>query len=243
MATTLADPATLRELVLANRILAQHGVVDAFGHVSVRDPTEPGHYLISRSLGPERVTEADLQRFTLDGQQVGGHPAAPYAERAIHGAIYAARPDVLAVCHNHSPSVIPFGVTGVPLRPVFHMAGLLGTSVPVWDAQDEFGDTDMLVRSLEQGASLARTLGARRVALMRGHGSVVAGAALREVVITAVYMEVNARLQMQALGLGEVRYLTDGEIERTAGWWSSPLAIERAWNTWAARTGLADAGS
>src|SRR5581483_6410560 len=222
MATTLADPATLRELVLANRILAQHGVVDAFGHVSVRDPTEPGHYLISRSLGPERVTEADLQRFTLDGQQVGGHPAAPYAERAIHGAIYAARPDV---------------------RAVFHMAGLLGTSVPVWDAQDEFGDTDMLVRSLEQGASLARTLGARRVALMRGHGSVVAGAALREVVITAVYMEVNARLQMQALGLGEVRYLTDGEIERTAGWWSSPLAIERAWNTWAARTGLADVGS
>jgi HCOMODA/2-hydroxy-3-carboxy-muconic semialdehyde decarboxylase len=123
------------------------------------------------------------------------------------------------------------------------MAGLLGTSVPLWDAQDEFGDTDMLVRTMEQGASLARTLGARRVALMRGHGSVVAGEALREVVIAAVYMEVNARLQIQALGMGDVRYLTDGEIERTADWWSSPLAVERAWNTWVARTGLADAGS
>ncbi len=240
-ATALADPATLRGLALANRILAQHGVVDAFGHVSVRHPAEPGHYLISRSLGPERVTEADLQRFTLDGQQVGGHPGPAYAERAIHGAIYAARPDVLAVCHNHSPSVIPFGVTGVALRPIYHMAGLLGTEVPVWDAQDEFGDTDMLVRTLEQGASLARTLGGRRVALMRGHGSVVASGDLREVVIAAVYMEANARLQLQALALGPVRYLTDGEIERTGGWWSSALARERAWNTWAARTSLADA--
>ena len=128
--TPLADPARLRELVLANRILAQQGVVDAFGHVSIRHPEEPGHYLIARSLGPERVTEADLQRFTLDGQQVGGHTGTAYAERAIHGAIYATRPEVLAVCHNHSPSVIPFGVTGVPLRPIYHMAGLLGSSIP-----------------------------------------------------------------------------------------------------------------
>jgi ribulose-5-phosphate 4-epimerase/fuculose-1-phosphate aldolase len=238
--TALADPTTLRELVLANRILAQQGVVDAFGHVSIRHPEEAGHYLIARSLGPERVTEADLQRFTLDGQQVGGHSGTAYAERAIHGAIYAARPEVLAVCHNHSPSVIPFGVTGVPLRPIYHMAGLLGSEVPVWDQRDDFGDTDMLVRTMDQGGSLARALGPRRVALMRGHGSVIAGAGVKEVVITAVYMEQNARLQMQAMALGEVRYLSPAEVERTGDWWFSPLAVDRAWGTWAARTGLAD---
>jgi ribulose-5-phosphate 4-epimerase/fuculose-1-phosphate aldolase len=241
MATTpLADPTRLRELVLANRILAQQGVVDAFGHVSIRHPEEPGHYLIARSLGPERVTEADLQRFTLDGQQVGGHAGTAYAERAIHGAIYAARPEVLAVCHNHSPSIIPFGVTGVPLRPIYHMAGLLGSEVPVWDQRDDFGDTDMLVRTMDQGGSLARALGPRRVALMRGHGSVVAGTTVKEVVITAVYMEQNARLQMQAMALGEVRYLSPTEVERTGEWWFSPLAVDRAWGTWAARTGLED---
>ena len=238
--TPLADPIRLRELMLANRILAQQGVVDAFGHVSIRHPQEPGHYLIARSLGPERVTEADLQRFTLDGRQVGGHEGTAYAERAIHGAIYAARPEVLAVCHNHSPSIIPFGVTGVPLRPIYHMAGLLGSEVPVWDQRDDFGDTDMLVRTMDQGGSLARALGPRRVALMRGHGSVVAGTSVKEVVIAAVYMEQNARLQMQAMALGEVRYLSAAEVERTGDWWGSPLAVDRAWGTWAARTGLAD---
>ena len=231
----LADPALLRELILANRILAHEGVVDAFGHVSVRHPDEPGHYLIARSLGPELVTEADLQRFTLDGEQVAGNPEPAYSERAIHGAIYRERREVMAVCHNHAPSTIPFGVTGVPLRPIYHMASLLGPDVPVWDIADEFGPTDMLVRTLEQGRSLARTLGPRRVALMRGHGSVIAGRMLPEVVIAAVYMEQNARLLLQALALGEVRYLSDEEIERFTASILSPVIMERPMTTWRRR--------
>lgn len=235
MDAALADPALLRELVLANRILANEGVVDAFGHVSARHPDEPGQYLIARSLGPELVTEADLQRFRLDGEQVGGDPRTAYSERAIHGAIYAARPEVQAVCHNHAPSTIPFGVTGQPLRPIYHMAALLGTEVPVWDIADEFGPTDMLVRTLEQGRSLARTLGQRRVALMRGHGSVIAGRTLPEVVIAAVYLEQNARLLIQALSLGVVQYLSDEEIERFSAALLSPGIAERPMGTWRAR--------
>jgi HCOMODA/2-hydroxy-3-carboxy-muconic semialdehyde decarboxylase len=234
----LSDPVLLRDLVIANRIVAHEGVVDPFGHVSIRCPDEPGHYVISRSLGPELVTKSDLQRFTLAGEQVGGNTLAAYSERAIHGAVYEARPDVMAVCHNHSPSVIPFGVTGIPLRPVYHLGSLIGPDIPVWDMADDFGDTDMLVRSLDQGRSLARTLGPRRVALMRGHGSVVAGSTLREVVMTSVYLEQNARLLLQALAIGQVHYLSAGEIELSGASQLSGPGTERAWTTWAARTGL-----
>src|SRR5215213_9886682 len=171
---SLSDPVLLRDLVIANRIVAHEGVVDPFGHVSIRCPDEPGHYVISRSLGPELVTEADLQRFTLTGEQVGANPLAAYSERSIHGAVYEARPDVMAVCHNHAPSVIPFSVTGVPLRPIIHVAASIGAELPVWDIADDFGETDMLVRTMAQARSLAQTLGPRAVALMRGHGSVVA---------------------------------------------------------------------
>ena len=239
-ATPLADPAALRDLVAANRILAHEGVLDAFGHVSIRHPERPDRYVISRSLGPELVTEADLQCFTLDGEQVGGAAGTAYAERAIHGALYEARPDVLAVCHNHAPSVIPFSVTGVPLRPIYHMAALLGHHVPTWDIAEEFGDTDLLVRTMEQGRSLARALGSGRVALMRGHGSVVAGGSLREVVWACVYMEENARLQAQAMALGDVRYLSPGEIDIMAQYQMDPRGNERAWHAWRKRVGLAD---
>lgn len=240
-AAQTADRATmLRDLVIANHILAHEGVLDAFGHVSVRDPENPAYFVIPRALGPERVTEADLQVFRIEeNTQVSGDTRMPYAERAIHAAVYAARPDVLAVCHNHSPSIIPFGITGVPLRPVFHMGGFLGTKVPVWEPSAEFGDTDLLVRGLDQGRSLARTLGPGRVALMRGHGSVVVGATLPEVVYQSVYMEANAKLQLQAIGLGgPVRYLSDAEIAGTAGWQFTTLSLERAWGTWAARVGF-----
>jgi ribulose-5-phosphate 4-epimerase/fuculose-1-phosphate aldolase len=233
-----AEGSALQELVIANRILANEGVLDAFGHVSIRHPDYPDHYLIARSLGPELVTETDIQRFTLDGTQVGGDSRPAYAERAIHGAIYEARPEVHAVCHNHSPSIIPFGVTETPLRPVFHMAGPLGTRIPVWDIAQEFGDTDMLVQTVDQGRSLARTLGAGKAALMRGHGGVVAGHGLREVVMIAVYMEQNARLQMQAQALGPVRYLSDEEVRLTGEMLLKPLASERAWGCWKARVGF-----
>jgi ribulose-5-phosphate 4-epimerase/fuculose-1-phosphate aldolase len=239
-APALGDPAALRELVTANRILAQEGVLDAFGHVSIRHPTQSDRYIISRSLGPALVTEADLQLFTLLGEQVGGNDRPPYAERAIHGAIYEARPDVQAICHNHSPSVIPFSVTDVPLRPIFHMAALLGAAVPRWDIADEFGDTDMLVRTVEQGRSLARALGARQIVLMRGHGSAVAGATLREVVMACVYLEQNARLQAQAMALGDVRYLSAGETDRMAAMLADPLGSERAWHVWRERAGMGE---
>ena len=238
--TPLAERALLRDLVLSNRILANEGVVDAFGHVSVRHPDDPGRFIISRSLGPELVTEADLQLFTLDGGQVGGNPDRPYAERFIHGAVYEARPDVMAVCHNHAPSVIPFSVTEVPLRPIAHLAAPIGAEIPVWDIADGFGETDMLVRNMEQGRSLAQALGARRVALMRGHGSVVAGPNVRAVTSICVYLELNARLLLQALGLGEVRYLSAGEVERAGALEAmslDSLGLQRAWTTWVGRIG------
>jgi HCOMODA/2-hydroxy-3-carboxy-muconic semialdehyde decarboxylase len=240
MSMPLADPALLRDLVLSNRILANEGVVDAFGHVSVRHPERPGQFVISRSLGPELVAEDDLQLFSLDGQQAGGHPDRPYAERVIHGAVYEARPEVMAVCHNHAPSVIPFSVTGVPLRPIAHLAAPIGAEIPVWDIADEFGDTDMLVRTMEQGRSLARRLGGCTVALMRGHGCVVAGPNVRAVTLICVYLALNARLLLQALALGNVRYLSPGEVEQ-AGARSAltldSLSLQRAWTTWARRVG------
>lgn len=236
MHSASVTPDLLRDLVVANHILANEGVVDAFGHVSVRHPDFADQYVIARSVGPERVTLDDLQFFTLDGTQVGGDVRPAYAERAIHAAVYRARPDVHSVCHNHAPSVIPFGITDVPLRPVFHMAGLLGADIPTWDIAAEFGETDLLVRTSEQGQSLARTLGSRRVALMRGHGSVVAGSNLREVVTCCVYLELNARLLLQTLALGRpITYLTDAETEHTAHMLTHSLAADRAWSTWAAR--------
>lgn len=237
-ATSLAaPPELLRDLVLANHILAYEGVVDAFGHISARHPDQPDRFIIARSLGPELVTEDDLQLFTFDGQQVGGDPRAPYSERFIHGAVYEARPDVQAVCHNHAPSVIPFSVTGVPLRPIAHLAAPIGAEIPVWDIADQFGETDMLVRNVEQGRSLARTLGHRTVALMRGHGSVVAGANVRSVTSTCIYLMLNARLLLQALSLGEVRYLSAGEIEQSGAMASGSLGLDRAWGTWSRRVG------
>jgi ribulose-5-phosphate 4-epimerase/fuculose-1-phosphate aldolase len=237
----LADPTALRDLVAANRILAREGVLDAYGHVSIRHPDHPDQYVIARSLGPEFVTEADLQCFTVDGTQVGGVAGTSYSERFIHGAIYEARPDVLAICHNHAPSLIPFSVTRTPLRPIYHMAALLGPEVPKWDIAADFGaDTDLLVRTMEHGRSLARALGPRRVVLMRGHGSAVAGGSLPEVVWTCVYMAENARLQMQAMALGDVQYLSPGEIERMGGYQVDPRGFERAWHAWRKRVGLAD---
>lgn len=236
MSLPVVSAEQLRDLVVANRILANDGVVDAFGHVSIRHPEHADQFVIARSVGPELVTEDDLQVFTFDGKQVAGNERPAYAERAIHAGVYAARLDVQSVCHNHSPSVIPFGVTGVALRPVFHMAGLLGSDVPIWDIASDFGETDLLVRTFEQGRSLARALGSRRVALMRGHGSVVAGSSLREVVMCCVYMEQNARMQLQALVLGgPIKYLSADETELTAQMLTHSLAADRAWTTWAAR--------
>ena len=235
MTIAVGDPELLRDLVLSNRILAHEGVVDAFGHVSIRHPENPGQFIIARAIGPELVAEGDLQLFTLDGEHVGGNAERPYAERVIHGAVYEARPDVQAVCHNHAPSVLPFSVTGVPLRPISHVAASIGAEIPVWDMADEFGETDMLVRTMAQARSLAQTLGGRAVALMRGHGSVVAGPSVRAVTSSSVYLERNAQVLLQALALGTVRYLSEGEVRLAGETAYASLALDRTWTTWVRR--------
>lgn len=226
----------LEELVTANRILAREGIVDAFGHASIRHPDMPGRYLLSRARAPECVDVDDLMEFTLDGIPVDARGRKPYAERFIHGALYEARADVHAVVHHHSPSVIPFSVTGTPLRPVMHMCASMGPHVPVWDSRSRFGDTNLLVTNIAMARDLASALGDRPVALMRGHGCVVAGRSLREVVFNSVYLELNAELQMKAGLLGPITFLSDGEIEAVLSTRSS-FTFERAWERWCARAG------
>jgi ribulose-5-phosphate 4-epimerase/fuculose-1-phosphate aldolase len=226
-----------RDIVIANRILAHEGVVDAFGHVSVRNPGKPGQYFLSRSRSPELVTMDDIMEFKLTGETVVKDDRKPYAERFIHGAIYEARPDVNAVIHNHAHEIIPFAVTKTPLRPLMHTTGVIGAHVPVWDIAEQFGDTNLLVVNMEQGRDLARALGDARVVLMRGHGCTVTGKSVREVTLAAIYTQVNAKLQLQAMPLGEVTYLSPGEIERTPEALVGPLAMERAWDHYATRAG------
>ena len=226
------DPKLLDDLVAANRILADQGVVDGYGHVSVRHPADPQRYLMSRSIAPELVTAADVMEYDLDSNPVDARGRATYLERFIHGEIYRARPDVKAVVHDHSPSVIPFGVSTAPLRPLYHMSAFLGGGVPVFDIKTASGQsTDMLVRNAALGKSLAQTLGTRPVALMRGHGAVVVGASLPLVVFRAVYTEMNARLQAQAMALGgPVTYLDDEEARRAEA--SVGGTVPRPWELW-----------
>lgn len=226
----------LDELVTANRILAREGVVDAFGHASIRHPHFPDRYLLSRARAPEFIEVDDLMEFTLEGTSIDAKGRKPYAERFIHGAVYEARTDVHAVVHHHSPSVIPFGITGTALRPVMHMCASMGPHVPVWDSRLHFGDTNLLVTSTEMARDLAAALGDRPVALMRGHGCVVAGKSLRDVIFNSVYLELNAELQMKAAALGEITFLSDGEIEAIQRTRSS-FTFERAWQRWCVRAG------
>ena len=226
-----ADPKLIEDLVAANRILADQGVVDGYGHVSVRHPADPQRYLMSRSIAPELVTAADIMEFDLDSVAVDARGRTTYLERFIHGEIYRVRPDVVAVVHNHSPSVIPFGVSTVPLRPLYHMSAFLGSSVPVFDIRKASAQpTDMLVRDAALGRALAQTLGARSVALMRGHGAVVVGPSVPVVVFRSVYTEMNARLQAQAMALGPVTYLDDEEARRAEA--SVGGTIPRPWELW-----------
>jgi len=224
------------ELVTANRILAREGIVDAFGHVSIRHPDRADCYVLSRARAPECIEAGDLMEFMLDGAPAAAAGRAPYAERFIHGAIYEARPEVHAVVHNHSPGVIPFGITGVPLSPVMHMCAGIGSDIPVWDSRTAFGDTNLLVANMAMGRDLAAALGRRPVALMRGHGCVVAGASLREVVFNAIYLELNATLQAQAQPMGRVTFLSEGEIAEVLRSRKS-FTFERAWEYWCRRAG------
>jgi ribulose-5-phosphate 4-epimerase/fuculose-1-phosphate aldolase len=230
-----ADAALVEKLVVANRILARHGIVDGFGHVSVRMPTPEDGFLLSRSLAPATVTAGDILRFDLDGNVQDGDSRAPYLERFIHGEIYRSRPDVQAVVHNHSPSVIPFGATRKPLRPIYHMSGFIGSASAFFEIREAGGNTDMLVRDRPLGAALARSLGAKSVVLMRGHGCTIVGDSIEQVVYRAIYTEMNAKLQLQALALGEPEFLNDEEAEKAAQMNNGTMM--RAWNLWKAEVG------
>jgi ribulose-5-phosphate 4-epimerase/fuculose-1-phosphate aldolase len=226
-----ADPAILASLVLANRILHGLGVLDGYGHVSARDPRHPDHFFLARSLAPALVTAADIMAYDLDAHPVEARDRAMYAERFIHGEIYRARPDVHAVVHSHSPTVIPFGVSRTALRPIYHMASFIPQSVPVFEIRDGAGMTDLLIRTNELGQALARTLGQNSVALMRGHGDVVVGPNLRYAVFRAYYTEVNARLQLQALALeGPLTFIAPEEAAKTNG--GMGINPDRAWDMW-----------
>lgn len=203
----------LEDIVLASRILADQGVLDGFGHVSARNPAAADRFFLSRARAPELVERGDILEFDADSKPLAPTPHRIFAERVIHGAIYRARPDVTAVCHHHAPSMLPFCITGTALVPVFHLGATMGASVPVWDSQDEFGDTDLLVSTREQGQSLARALGEDWTVLMRRHGVTVAGRSVREVVFRAVYGARNAEILSRAVALGEVKPLTPGERE------------------------------
>lgn len=230
----------MRELVMANRILAREGVVDAFGHATVRHPEDPGRYLMSRSRSPELVSLGDIIQFKIDGTPIDDLGRPCYAERPIHGGVYEARPEINAVVHNHAYELIPFGVTNkTRLRPIFHVAGAMGSEIPVWEIRDKFGDkTNLLVVTMEQGRDLARCLAKNTAALMRGHGCVVAGRTIYEAVLVSIYLQINARVLLQAAGLGgDITYLAPGEVAAQTETTASPLAVNRAWEYFVRRAG------
>lgn len=221
------------DLVVANRILYDQGVVDGFGHVSARHDRNAERFLLARSMAPGLVTKDDILEFDLDGNAVDAKGRTLYLERFIHSEIYKAHPAVKAVVHSHSPSVIPFGVTAVALRPIYHMSGFLGGGTPVFEIREAGGDaTDMLIRTPALGAALARRLDGAAVALMRGHGAVVVADELRLAVYRAVYTEINAKLEGEALllGQGKVNFLTDKEAAAAAT--TNSQVVGRAWELW-----------
>jgi len=235
-----ANPSLIEDLVAANHILAAQGIFDAFGHVSVRHDADPNRFLMSHSIAPESVTAEDLVEYDLDGNPVdlrgrsrAGVPGRrQYLERYIHAEIYKARPDVVAVVHNHSPAVIPFGISSVQMRPVYHVAAFIGAGLPIFDIREAGGITDMLVSNSALGRALAERLGEHRAVLMRGHGVAVVGPSLPFVVARSVYLEVNARIQIQAISLGgAVTYLDPREAQAVVD--AGELrGFQRPWAMW-----------
>ena len=228
------DAALIEDIVIGSRVLAEFGVVDGFGHVSARHPTNPGRFLMSRSLAPALVTADDIMEFDLDGNAVDARGRSLFLERFIHSEIYKSRPDVMSVVHTHSPGVIPFSVSQVVLRPLYHNAAFLAAGAPVWDIRKEFGETDMLVRDPVRGKSLAERLGDKSVVLMRGHGDVTVGPSTKMAVFRAYYTDANARLQSQAVALGgDINYLTAEEGAKADA--INFIVLDRIWSLWRVR--------
>lgn len=232
--------AAISELVIANRILAHLKLVDSFGHITVRNPENPQRFFMSRSRAPRLVTREDILEFNLDSSPVDLRGFSPYKERYIHGCLYKARPDVVAVCHNHTHELLPLAVTKTVVRPALHSASVIGYEVPVWDSRDEFGDTSLLVTSNEMGDSLAHAVGKGRAALMRGHGSVIIGRSIQDAVFTTYYLRLNAEVLIKAMSMGkEITYLSHGEVDQSGELHSQPLSQGRAWEDWCAQAGVA----
>ncbi len=234
---SISAPATelVDKLVYANRILYEQGIVDGLGHASVRHDNAPDVFLLSCNRAPGMVRRRDIVCYDYDGNAVSKTTERPYLERFIHGEIYRARPDVVAVVHSHSASVIPFAITQNPLRPVFHMAGFLGEGSAHFEIREAGGNTDMLIRSSYLGAALARSLGGHTCVLMRGHGSTVVGTSLEQAVYRAIYAETNAKLQMAGRALGDVTFLNREEAQLSSD--MNDGQIPRSWNLWVKRLG------
>ena len=233
MADSLA--AIREELSLANRILAHEGIVDAFGHISVRHPTDPGRFLISRHRAPELVAPEDILEYTLDTEPVHPTTFRHYGERVIHGCIYQARPDVMAVCHHHAPAMMPYAISRAAMVPVYHLGASMGFTVPFWDSRDDFGSTALVLVKPEEGRSLAKTLGKGWTVLMGRHGATAAGKSIRECVFRTIFSCKNAELQTQARLLGHVEPLDEKEVELAAAYNLRPGPLERAWEYWVKR--------
>ena len=225
----------VEDLVAAYRILAEHGVIDAYGHVSVRVAGDSKRYLLARSIAPELVTPGDILEYDLESNPIDPRGRESVRERFIHGEIYKARPDVNAVVHNHSPSVVPFSVTTTPMQPLFHMAAFVGEGVPNFEIRDAEKGTDLLVKTPYLGQALAKSLGKSPAALMRGHGSVTVGETLPRAVGRSIYLEISARMQLQAIAIagpgGVIRYLDKGEIQASV----PAQDYGRAWPMWRAK--------
>ena len=242
MTTATPDPAPAtveklaEKLAMANRILYDQGVVDGFGHISVRHETSPAHFLLSCNRAPGLVAASDILMYDLNGDLAVPSDKRSYLERFIHSEIYKARPDVMSVVHSHSQSVIPFGVTGQRLRPIFHMSGFLGSGSALFEIRDSGGNTDLLIRNTGLGKALAQSMGQSNCVLMRGHGSTVVGPSIEVAVYRAIYAEVNAKLQIQAAALGPVNFLNEEEAALAAA--TTEGQVVRAWDLWCGRIGL-----
>lgn len=232
----------IQDLVTANHILAYEEIVDSYGHVSVRNPDNPSHFFLSTSVSPEQVSYDDIIEYDLNGEPVTDITRAQYSERYIHAAAYRDRADVNAVVHAHTESVLPFTVSTVRLRPLLHVAGIIGKDIPVWDMKDDFGETDLLVINNQHAESLIKSLGSHRVVLMRGHGYTAVAESLELAVRVSIYLKINARAQLAAMAIGPVNFLSDAEIDAVNAQMGSPKATTRVWDNWANRSATVTRG-